>query len=74
MKNFVDKDFENYKDWILMKKIMNMILLQKQKVIMNENYTNILRNKFVNNFIEIIISKKNYNIYPYLYNKKGMNK
>ena len=66
MKNFVDKDFENYKDWILMKKIMNMILLQKQKVIMNENYTNILRNKFVNNFIEIIISKKNYNIYLYL--------
>ena len=66
MKNFVDKDSENYKDWILMKKIMNMILLQKQKVIMNENYTNILRNKFVNNFIEIIISKKNYNIYRYL--------
>ena len=66
MKNFVDKDFENYKDWILMKKIMNMILLQKQKVIMNENYTNILRNKFVNNFKEIIISKKNYNIYLYL--------
>ena len=66
MKNFVDIDFENYKDWILMKKIMNMILLQKQKVIMNENYTNILRNKFVNNFIEIIISKKNYNIYLYL--------
>ena len=65
MKNFVDKDFENYKDWILMKKIMNMILLQKQKVVMNE-YTNILRNKFVNNFIEIIISKKNYNIYLYL--------
>ena len=66
MKNFVDKDFENYKEWILMKKIMNMILLQKQKVIMNENYTNILRNKFVNNFKEIIISKKNYNIYLYL--------
>ena len=33
----------------------------------NEYYTNILINKFGNNFKEIILSKKNYNKYPYLY-------
>ena len=30
----------------------------------NEYYTNILINKFGNNFKEIILSKKNYNTYP----------
>ena len=40
----------------------------------NEYYTNILINKFGNNFKEIILSKKNYNTYPYLYVKKGISK
>ena len=40
----------------------------------NEYYTNILRNNFGNNFKEIILSKKNYNTYPYLYVKKGISK